>query len=70
MIGQDILLPTSNGSNGDNSYLFVNGKQIFKIKPDNKNVNFPAQFYPGSVSNGFGAIESREVLIQGNVYDF
>ena len=26
--------------NADNSYLFVNGKDIFKFKADNKNVNF------------------------------
>ena len=27
--------------NGDNSYLFVNGKEIYKFKASNKNVNFP-----------------------------
>ena len=27
--------------NADNSYLFVNGGEIFKFKADNKNVNFP-----------------------------
>ena len=27
--------------NHKNSYLFVNGKEIFKFKADNKNVNFP-----------------------------
>ena len=27
--------------NGDNSYLFANGKEISKFKADNKNVNFP-----------------------------
>ena len=27
----------------DNSYLFVNGKEICKFKADNKNVNFPIQ---------------------------
>ena len=26
--------------NGDDSYLFVNGKEIYKFKVDNKNVNF------------------------------
>ena len=30
--------------NADNSYLFVNGKEIFKFKADNKNVNFQTQF--------------------------
>ena len=29
--------------NSHNSYLFVNGKEIFKFKADNKNVNFPTQ---------------------------
>ena len=45
--------------NGDNSYLFVNGKEIFKFKADNKNVNFPTQFCLGSISNRFSATESR-----------
>ena len=57
--------------NGDNSYLFVNGKEIFKFKADNKNVNnFPTQFCLGSISNGFGAFKFREVFLNGNVYDF
>ena len=55
--------------NGDNSYLFVNGKEIFKLKADNKNVNFPTQFCLGSIFNGFGAIDSREASLKGNVYD-
>ena len=56
--------------NADNSYLFVNGKEIFKFKADNKNVNFPTQFCFGSMSNGFSAIESTEISLNGNVYDF
>ena len=28
------------------------------------------QFCLGSISNGFGAIGSREVSLKGNVYDF
>ena len=39
--------------NADNSYLFVNGKEIFKFKASNKNVNFPAQFCLGGIYNGF-----------------
>ena len=54
----------------DNSYLFVNGKEIFKFKGENKNVNFPTQFCLGSISNGFSATESGEVSLNGNVYDF
>ena len=55
--------------NPDNSYLFVNGKQIFKFKANNKNVNFPTQFCLGSISRGFSAAESRELYLNGNVYD-
>ena len=56
--------------NVDNSYLFVNGKEIFKFKADNENVNFPTQFCLGSISNGFSNTESRKVSLNGNVYDF
>ena len=44
-------------------YLFANGKKIFKIKANNKNVTFPAQFRLGSVSNRFNNTESREVSL-------
>ena len=56
--------------NANNSYLLVNRKEIFKFKVDNKNINFPTQFYLGSTSNGFSATESREVSLNKNVYDF
>ena len=56
--------------NADNSYLFLNGKEIVKFKDDNKNVNFPTQFCLGSISNGFSTTESREVSSKGNIYDF
>ena len=35
------------------SYSFVNGKEIFKFKADNENVNFLTRFFLGSISNGF-----------------
>ena len=35
--------------NADNSYLFVNGKEIFKFKANNENINFPHQFCLGSI---------------------
>ena len=54
----------------DNSYLFVNGKEITQFKVDNKSVNFPTWFCIGSISDGFSATESREVSLNGNVYDF
>ena len=56
--------------NSYNSYLFVNGKEIFKFKTDNKNVNLPTQVCLGSIFNLFSAIECREVSLNGNVYDF
>ena len=56
--------------NADNSYLFVNDKEIFNFKADNENVNCPTQFCLGSISNGFSAAETREVSLNGNVYDF
>ena len=56
--------------NADNSYLFVNGKEILRFKANNKNVNFPTRFCLGSISDGFSATESREVSLNGNVYDF
>ena len=37
--------------NADNSFLFVNGKEISKFKADNKNVFFPTRFFLGSISD-------------------
>ena len=54
----------------DNSYLFVDGKEIFNLKTANKNVNFSTQFCLGSISNGFSNNETREVYLNGNVYGF
>ena len=45
----------------DNSYLFVNQKEIYKFKGNNKKVNFSNQFCLRSMSNKFCAIDSREV---------
>ena len=56
--------------NADNSCLFVNRKEIFKLKADSKNVNFLTQFCLGSISNGFSATESREVSLNVNVWFF
>ena len=56
--------------NSDNSYLFINGKEIFKFKAYSRNVNFPTQFCLQNIFNSFIAIVSREVTSNGNVYDF
>ena len=51
--------------NADNSYLFVNGKEVFRFKANNKN---STQFYFSSIR--FSATESTEVSLNANVYDF
>ena len=56
--------------NSYNSFLFVNVKEIFKFEADNNNVNFSTQFYLENISNVFSAVESREVSLNENVYDF
>ena len=56
--------------NADNIYLFFNGKEIFNFKADDKNVNFPTQFCIEIISNGLINTKSREVSLEGNVYDF
>ena len=56
--------------NSDKTYLFVNGKEIYKFKPSHKNVSFQFQFCLGSISDKFGYVNSEEVSFKGNVYDF
>ena len=56
--------------NSDNSYLFLNGKEIYEFKTSNKNVNFPSQFCLGGISNKFDYFDSEEVSLKGDVYDF
>ena len=55
--------------NAYNSYLFVNGKETFKLKADNKNVEFLTQFILGNISNGFSVFESKEVSLNRNAHD-
>ena len=59
-----------NDDNNDDNYFFVNRKEILKFKANNENVNFPIQLCLGSISNKNGAIDSREVSLKGNLYDF
>ena len=54
----------------DNSYLFVNRKEIFKFKADNGNINFLSRFCLWSISNNFDYVESGEVSFKGNMYQF
>ena len=54
----------------DNSYLFVNENVSNTFKVSNKNINFPSQFYLGRIPNKFDCIDSEEVSLKGNVYEF
>ena len=54
---------------GDNNYLFVNGKEIYKFKASNENINFPSQFFLGNISNKYDYVDSEEVSLKGNVYN-
>ena len=56
--------------NADNTYLFVNGKEIFKFKAHYKCFSFPTQFSLRNISNECSNTESREVFLNKNVYDF
>ena len=50
--------------------MLINGKEINKFKPKNKTVNFPTQFCLGNIYIRFDAVDSREVTLKGNVFDF
>ena len=54
----------------DNSYLLVNRKDILKFKSQNKYFDFQTQFCFGIIYNGSSEAESKEVSLNGNLYDF
>ena len=54
----------------NNGYLIVNGKEIFKLKSDNKNVNLPTRICLGSISDGVSNTESIKISLNGNLYEF
>ena len=49
--------------------MFVNGIEIYKFKVNNKNHNFPTQFYLGSMSNEVDAVKSREISFNRSVHN-
>ena len=55
--------------NDNNSYFFVNGKEIYQFKTDNKNFHFWIQFCLRSILKKFDAIDYIEVSLEGNLYD-
>ena len=56
--------------NDGNSYLFVNGKEIYKYKASSEIDNFLTRLFLGSISDVFHATESIEESLGRNVYDF
>ena len=42
-----------------NSYLYVNGKEIYIFKASKKNNNFQSQFCLGSISNKFDHVDKE-----------
>ena len=56
--------------NAYNSYIFVNGKEIYTFKASNQNNSFPSQFCLGTISNEFNTLDLSEISFVGNVYDF
>ena len=56
--------------NSDNSYLFVNGKEIYKFKASNKNDNFPSHFCLGNISNKFDFRWFKRSTLLKKIYDF
>ena len=47
-----------------NSYLFVNGKEIYKFEASSKYVNFSSKFCLGSISNKFDYVDSEEIYFK------
>ena len=39
------------------------------FKADNRIVNFPTQFCLGNICNEFGALQSRQLSLKGNMHD-
>ena len=57
--------------NGDNSYLFVNGKEVVKFKTKNSEIK-PQPIALGSITTTehLSTYEIKESKLYGNIYDF
>ena len=49
--------------------IIENGKEIYKFKANNGNVNITSHFRLGSISNEFDSSDLKEVYFRGNVFD-
>ena len=50
--------------------MFVNRKKICKFKANDENTNFPCKFCLESIYDKFEYVQSEEVSLKGNVYEF
>ena len=50
--------------NSNDSYLFLNGKEIHRFEASNKNANFPSRFCLESISNKFDYVDAEEVSLK------
>ena len=55
--------------NGDNSYLFVNGKQELKFKVKTESL-VKEKLCIGNLSGKWSTSESKKTGLYGNIYDF
>ena len=55
--------------NGDNSYLFVNGRQELKFKCKTDQL-VKEKLCIGNLSNNWSPIEAKKTGLYGNIYDF
>ena len=58
-------------NNGDNSYLFINGKEVIKVKAKNSEIK-PQPIALGSLTTTehLSTNEIKESKLYGNIYDF
>ena len=54
--------------NGDDSYLFVNGKEVIKFKAKNQSVS--GELFSGNISADFNQAGRKSTGLYGYVYDF
>ena len=57
--------------NGDNSYLFVNGKEVIKFKAKALDFNSLQKYpmFPGNISSDFNQADRKSTGLGGYVYD-
>ena len=56
--------------NGDNSYLFVNGKEVVKFKAKDFELKHVYPMSLGNISSDFNQADRKSTRISGYVYDF